>query len=89
MGARTYKKIIIYMLFAIALVSFSCNKSSSQKIEMAYAHEMVVFNTQTLKYHCPSCKWTIKCTKNCILVEKKKAINSGGIPCKVCGGTCY
>ena len=48
--------------------------------------EMVMFNTKTLKYHKPSCRWAIKCTVNCIKIDKKEAIRRGGIPCKVCGG---
>ena len=50
--------------------------------------EIVSFNTQSLKYHCPSCQWAIKCTRNCISVTLAKAKSSGGIPCKVCGGRC-
>lgn len=48
--------------------------------------ETVVFNTSTLKYHKPSCKWAQKCTKNCIKIDKKQAKAKGGVPCKVCGG---
>jgi hypothetical protein len=46
----------------------------------------VTFNTNTLKYHRPDCKWAIKCTKNCIETTPEKAKASGGVPCKVCGG---
>lgn len=48
--------------------------------------EVVSFNTKTYKYHKPSCQWAIKCTVNCIKIEKQQAKNQGGIPCKVCGG---
>ena len=48
--------------------------------------EMVIFNTQTLKYHKPSCRWAKKCTVNCIKIDKKEAKKRGGVPCKVCGG---
>ena len=48
--------------------------------------EMVLFNTKTLKYHQLWCRWAVKCTVNCIKIDKKEAINRGGIPCKVCGG---
>lgn len=48
--------------------------------------ETVVFNTKTHKYHNPSCKWAVKCTVNCIKIEKQQAKAKGGIPCKVCGG---
>lgn len=50
--------------------------------------EIVVFNTNTLKYHCVKREWALKCTRNCIELKKSKAKESGGVPCKVCGGTC-
>ena len=46
----------------------------------------VVFNTKTYKYHSIYCEWALKCTKNCIKIDKKEAIKRGGVPCKVCGG---
>ena len=48
--------------------------------------EMVMFNTQTLKYHKLNCRWSKKCTLNCIKIDKKEAIKRGGKPCKTCGG---
>lgn len=48
--------------------------------------ELVMFNTQTKKFHSISCQWAKKCTVNCIKIERKEAIKRGGIPCKVCGG---
>lgn len=48
--------------------------------------ETVVFNTETHKYHKPSCRCAKKCTVNCIVIEKQKAKARGGVPCKVCGG---
>lgn len=47
---------------------------------------VVAFNVKTKKYHSLSCRWAAACTKNCINIEKSKAISMGGIPCKVCGG---
>lgn len=52
------------------------------------AEEKVAFNVATKKYHCLSCQWAIKCTRNCIEVSKSEAKRSGGVACKVCGGTC-
>jgi hypothetical protein len=52
------------------------------------AEEKVAFNVETKKYHCLSCQWAIKCTRNCIEVPKSEAKRQGGIACKVCGGTC-
>jgi hypothetical protein len=54
----------------------------------ARAEEKVAFNVETKKYHCLSCTWAIKCTKNCIEVPLSEAKHLGGIACKVCGGTC-
>jgi len=48
--------------------------------------ETVVFNVKTHKYHSTRCEWALKCTKNCIKIDKKEAIKRGGVPCKVCGG---
>lgn len=48
--------------------------------------ETVVFNVKTHKYHSIGCKYAIKCTVNCIKIEKQQAKSRGGIPCKICGG---
>ena len=48
--------------------------------------ETVVFNTKTHKYHSPSCSAAIKCTVNCIKIDKQQAKSRGGVPCKRCGG---
>ena len=48
--------------------------------------KMVMYNTKTGKYHNLSCVWALKCTVNCIKIDKEQAIKRGGIPCKVCGG---
>lgn len=65
-----------YFLLFIT-ICFICLSAKAQE---------VVFNQKTLKYHHPSCQWAKKCTKNCIVVDKKKAKAKGGVPCKVCGG---
>ena len=48
--------------------------------------DTVVYNTKTGKIHAIWCKWAEKCTVNCIKLERREAINRGGIPCKVCNG---
>lgn len=48
--------------------------------------ETVVYNTKTGKFHLPNCQWANKCTVNCIKIDRKEAIQRGGVPCKVCGG---
>ena len=52
------------------------------------AEEKVAFNVETKKYHCLSCRWAIACTKNCIEITISEARRRGGVPCKVCGGSC-
>jgi hypothetical protein len=54
----------------------------------AAADEKVVFNTKSLKYHCATCTWAKRCTRNCITTTLADAKARGGVPCKVCGGTC-
>jgi methylphosphotriester-DNA--protein-cysteine methyltransferase len=46
----------------------------------------VVFNTETLIYHRPSCRWALRCMRNCVSATLSEARNSGGRACKVCGG---
>ena len=50
--------------------------------------QKVVFNTKSKKYHCATCTWAKRCTKNCITTTLADAKARGGVPCKVCGGTC-
>ena len=47
----------------------------------------VVFNTETLIYHRPSCRWALRCMRYCVSsVTLSEARNRGGRACKVCGG---
>ena len=50
--------------------------------------ETVTFNRKTHKYHCVTCAWAIRCTKSCVDVPTSAAVKAGGVPCKVCRGTC-
>ncbi len=52
------------------------------------AEEVVAFNKATGKYHCLDCAAAKKCTANCVNVPLSTAIRRGGVPCKLCGGTC-
>jgi hypothetical protein len=49
--------------------------------------EVVSFNTSTGKYHCRTCQWALRCTRNCIDLPRPEA-RRRGVPCKVCGGSC-
>ena len=73
---------IIVQLSLVACVLFST------AMTQATDDELVAFNTKSLKFHCLSCEWAQKCTKNCITISRSEAIERGGVPCKVCGGTC-
>lgn len=48
--------------------------------------ETVVYNIKTSKFHSTNCQWANKCTVNCIKIDRKEAIQRGGVPCKVCRG---
>ncbi len=49
--------------------------------------EMVQFNTSSLKYHCASCRWALRCTRNCISIPLSEA-RRRGVSCSSCGGSC-
>ena len=59
----------------------------SSSVVQAEKDEVVYFNTDSLKYHCMTCRWAVKCTKNCIRMKKSQA-EEKGTPCKVCHGSC-
>jgi len=51
------------------------------------AEELVAFNQSSRKYHCSSCQWASRCTRNCVDIPLSQA-KAGGVPCSVCGGSC-
>lgn len=53
---------------------------------LAFAKDQLVvaFNTKSHKYHYTSCTWAKRCTRNCVDISLKEAIDAGGVPCKVC-----
>ena len=51
--------------------------------------DTVVYNTKTGKYHAQSCASAKKCTVNSIKIDRKQAIQRGGVPCKICGARGY
>lgn len=46
--------------------------------------DIVLFNTNSHKYHIPSCNAAKRCT-HCVEMTRKKAKECGGEPCKLCG----
>lgn len=71
----------LFPLLAMLLLLGMALSSSVQ------AEEVVYFNTDSLKYHCMTCRWAVKCTKNCVRMKKSEA-EEKGTPCKVCHGSC-
>lgn len=70
---------------ALALLAVA---ATSVDVQAEPGSTVVAFNTKSFKYHCPECEWAIKCTRNCVLVSRDVAEARGGIPCKICRGTC-
>jgi hypothetical protein len=54
----------------------------------AKASDLVMFNQNSKKYHCPSCEWARKCTRNCVEITRAEAQRLGGVACKTCNGRC-
>jgi hypothetical protein len=48
----------------------------------------VSFNQSSRKYHCPTCSGALRCTRNCVSLSKAEAVQRGGVPCQICGGSC-
>ncbi|MCX8072340.1 MAG: hypothetical protein N3C12_07810 [Candidatus Binatia bacterium] len=76
---------IFYLIVAIVALVWLASATS---LATNSDDEIVAFNTSSLKYHCLKCEWALKCTRNCIKIKRAQAKASGGVPCKVCGGTC-
>lgn len=51
------------------------------------SEEIVSFNTSSAKYHCRTCQWALRCTRNCVNIPLSEA-RARGVPCRVCGGSC-
>src|SRR2546425_12252566 len=76
-----FAKVAFLLIVMAAFVAVST-------LALAADDEMVAFNTKSHKYHCLSCQYAVKCTQNCIQIKRSDAIARGGVPCKVCGGSC-
>jgi hypothetical protein len=76
------QRVVVALLLLCALLLLTPANSTSER------SDIVFFNTQTLKYHCLSCKWAKKCTRNRIKLTRAQAIERGGVACKVCDGVC-
>lgn len=82
----------LQMFIWLSLTAFTLPETAAespipthQKI-YAPQDQTVMFNTKTLIYHDPNCRWAKACTVNCISVDRSEAIHRGARPCKVCGG---
>jgi hypothetical protein len=76
------QRVIVSLLLVCTLALLAAASVSGVR------DDIVFFNTQSLKYNCPSCRWAKKCTRNCIKLSRADAIKRGGVPCKVCDGVC-
>ena len=79
--AALFVGVVLTPHFPSMISDHSSLAFAAEKIE-----QTVIFNTKTHKYHSASCKWAIKCTKNCIAITLSEAIRRGGAACKICGG---
>ena len=89
------KKILISLVlcFLVSGISFAqevenvfIETSISRK---AIRSDVVVYNLSNAKLHTHDCEWALKCTKNCVLVDKKQIDEMFYIPCLVCGGKVF
>ena len=78
MSSRSARRVALVL--ALSLCSLSGVLSAEE--------EKVAFNTESKKYHCLTCQWAKKCTRNCVVVALSEAKRRGGVPCKVCSGSC-
>ena len=76
------QRVAVALLLLCTLLLLTATNTAAER------DDVVFFNTQTLKYHCLSCKWAKKCTRNCIKITRAQAVERGGVACKVCDGVC-
>jgi len=76
-GARAVKLVVALALLILAFASSGAD-----------AEEKVAFNVESRKYHCLTCRHALACTRNCIEMSLSEAKRRGGVPCKVCRGSC-
>ena len=75
---RLRYRLIVAAMALVTAASIAAQTKSSDPT--------VAFNTETLIYHRPSCRWAARCTVNCIPLKLSEARKRGGRACKVCGG---
>jgi hypothetical protein len=82
-GLLAFAGVVVVGLFLAQVV-----RDGGLSAQEQAAEEFVAFNRKSLKYHCLECTWAKKCTVNCVKITRSEAIRRGGVPCKVCGGSC-
>ena len=70
-------------VFAEDTDSFQLNATATKNIILG---KVYVYNLSNGKLHTPDCEWALKCTKNCIYINKRDLKKMFFIPCTVCGG---
>lgn len=76
------------LFLAVLVLGPSAGRAMLAQDSKPAAEEIVSFNVHSLKYHCQTCTWAKRCTRNCISIPLSEAKRRGGVPCKVCGGSC-
>ncbi len=61
-------------------------KEAKREVASDEKETTVTFNTRTKKIHRHGCKSAKACTVNCVVIDKKEALDRGGVPCGNCGG---
>ena len=82
MVSNRYHRLRQHLIAAAAMALLTASIAAQTKS----SDPTVAFNTETLIYHRPSCRWALRCTRNCVSVTLSEARKRGGRACKVCGG---
>ena len=75
-----------FLAACIALFTLQLHASPLAHAREAVAEEIVYFNTNSLKFHCRTCRALKTCT-HCVEMPISEA-KKKGVACKICGGTC-
>jgi hypothetical protein len=80
--------LVVSSALASATLAAPQVPAASSNLPRSAKEEIVYFNTKSHKYHCLTCVAAKRCTRNCIDLPVSEAKARGGVPCKICGGSC-
>lgn len=81
--------IAVLLITTLGITSaYTAAFAHDETISIAATDLIVTFNTQSKKYHCPTCSAARHCTRNCVNITRSEAQRRGGVACKRCKGTC-